>query len=127
MSGVVTQVDEDGVCGRGVTGLVWARTTSDSVPSSSEPQRLGAVLSDLVDRYGYRERLDAARAVEAWPTVAGPAIAGVTEQVWMRHGALHVKVRSAAWRHQLGFQRAAWRARMNEHLGREVVDEVVFR
>ena len=97
------------------------------MPSENQPQRLGTVLSELVDRYGYRERLDAARAVEAWPEVVGEAIAGVTEQVWMRHGQLHVKVRSAAWRHQLQFQRAAWRDRMNEHLGAAVVDEVVFR
>ena len=95
--------------------------------TSNQPQRLGAVLADLVERYGYRERLDAARAVEAWPVLAGEAIAGVTEQVWMRDGVLHVKVRSAAWRHQLQFQRAAWRERLNTHLGREVVDEVVFR
>lgn len=97
------------------------------MPTSNQPQSLGSVLSELVDRYGYRERLDAARAVEAWPEVVGASVAGVTEQVWMRHGTLHVKVRSAAWRHQLQFQREAWRQRMNEHLGREVVDEVVFR
>ena len=97
------------------------------MPSSTQPQPLGAVLAELVDRYGYRERLDAARAVEAWPEVVGEAIAGVTEQVWMRHGALHVKIRSSAWRHQLQFQREAWRDRMNAHLGGQVVDEVVFR
>lgn len=97
------------------------------MPAHDGPQRLGDVLSALVERYGYRERLDAARAVEAWPQLAGEAVAGVTEQVWMRHGTLYVKVRSAAWRHQLQFQRDAWRARLNEHLGREVVDEVVFR
>ncbi len=97
------------------------------MPSTNQPQSLGAVLSDLVERYGYRERLDAARAVEAWPEVAGEAVAKVTEQVWMRDGVLHVKIRSAAWRHQLQFQRSAWRERMNEHLGREVVDEVAFR
>ena len=95
--------------------------------SKNQPQPLGAVLSDLVDRYGYRERFDAARAVEAWPILAGEAIAGVTEQVWMRHGTLYVKVRSAPWRQQLQFQREAWRVRMNEPLGREVVDEVLFR
>lgn len=97
------------------------------MPSQNQPQPLGSVLADLVERYGYRERLDAARAVEAWPEVVGEAIANVTDQVWMRNGVLHVKVRSAAWRHQLQFQRAEWRARMNEHLGREVVDEVAFR
>ncbi len=97
------------------------------MPAKNQPQPLGAVLSDLVDRYGYRERFDAARAVEAWPVVVGEAIAGVTEQVWMRHGVLHVKIQSAAWRHQLQFQRQAWRDRLNEHLGGSVVDEVVFR
>ncbi|MGB3541353.1 DUF721 domain-containing protein [Rubrivirga sp.] len=97
------------------------------MPAKKQPQPLGSVLSDLVDRYGYRERFDAARAVEAWPVVVGEAIANVSEQVWMRHGVLHVKVRSAAWRHQLQFQREAWRDRMNEHLGGSVVDEVVFR
>ena len=97
------------------------------VPARNQPQPLGAVLSDLVDRYGYRERFDAARAVEAWPVVVGEAIEGVTEQVWMRHGVLHVKIRSAAWRHQLQFQREAWRNRLNEHLGGGVVDDVVFR
>ncbi|WP_412069256.1 DUF721 domain-containing protein [Rubrivirga sp. IMCC43871] len=95
--------------------------------STNQPQRLGTVLADLVERYGYRERLDAARAVEAWPTVVGEDIAKQTEQIWMRHGTLHVKVRSAPWRHQLQFQREAWRDRMNEHLGGVVVDEVVFR
>lgn len=97
------------------------------MPPSNSPQRLGDVLSALVERYGYRDRFDAARAVEAWPRLAGEAVAGVTEQVWMRHGTLYVKVRSAAWRHQLQFQRDAWRVRLNEHLGRAVVDEVVFR
>ena len=97
------------------------------MPSSNQPRSLGAVLSDLVERYGYRERLDAARAVEAWPVLAGEGITAVTEQVWMRDGVLHVKIRSAAWRHQLQFQRAQWRDRLNAHLGGEVVDEVVFR
>ena len=97
------------------------------MPESHAPQPLRAVLAEIVERYGYRERLDAARAVEAWPSVAGEAIAAQTEQVWMRHGVLHVKVRSAAWRHHLTLQRAAWRDRMNEHLGRAVVDEVAFR
>ena len=103
------------------------RLLPDPVPSDRQPQPLGAVLRDLVDQYGYRERFDAARAVEAWPEVVGDAIAGQTEQVWMRHGVLNVKVRSAAWRHQLRFQREAWRDRMNAHLGAAVVDEVAFR
>ena len=97
------------------------------MPASNDPQPLGAVLAELVERYGYRDRFDAARAVEAWPAVAGEAIAARTEQVWMRHGALHVKVDSAVWRQHLQLQRAAWRERLNDYLGGGVVDEVQFR
>lgn len=93
----------------------------------NNPQPLGSVLRDVIERFGYREKIDAARAVEAWPDLAGPTIAGVTESVWMKDGRLFVKVRSAAWRHQLHLQREGWRRRLNERLGREVVDEVVFR
>lgn len=93
----------------------------------SSPQPLSSVLAAFVDRAGMRERIDAERAVEAWGALAGPAVAGVTEQVWMREGVLNVKVRSAAWRHQLTFQRDGWRDRLNTHLGRAVVREVAFR
>ena len=98
---------------------------------SHTPQRLGAVLSDLFQQAGLRDRLDAARAVEAWPTLAGPAIAAVTAEVWMRDGVFVVRLLSAAWRHQLQFQREAWRDRLNAFLveggGRAVVTEVSFR
>ena len=94
---------------------------------SNPPQRLGAVLGELIDRLGYRDKMDQARAVDAWPKLAGPAIEQVTESVWVRDGRLFVKIRSAAWRHQLHLQRESWRGRINEHIGREVVDEVVFR
>lgn len=94
---------------------------------ANSPQALGDVLRTLIDQLGYREGIDAARAVEAWPELAGPTVMGVTEKVWMRNGQLFVKVRSAAWRHQLHLQREGWRGRLNEHLGREVVDEIIFR
>lgn len=94
---------------------------------SNAPRPLSAILNELVDRLGYREGIDAARAVEAWPELAGPTVAQVTESIWMRDGRLFIKVRSAAWRHQLHLQREGWRRRLNEHLGREVVDEIIFR
>lgn len=99
--------------------------------SSSTPQRLGSVLSDLFANSGLRERLDAARAVEAWPELAGPAIAAVTAEVWMRDGVFVVRLLSAPWRHQLQFQREAWRHRINTFLvdggGKAIVREVSFR
>lgn len=96
------------------------------MPFNDHPRPLGAVLEELFDRLGYRRPMDEARAVDAWPRVAGAAVAGVTERAWMRDGRLFVKVRSAPWRHQLHLQREGWRHRLNQHLGRDIVEEVVF-
>lgn len=93
----------------------------------AQPQRIGAVLEEVIDRYGYREKIDAVRAVEAWAFLAGPPINRVTEKVWVRSRRLFVQLSSAAWRHQLHMQRRDWCQRLNTELGAEVIDEIVFR
>jgi predicted nucleic acid-binding Zn ribbon protein len=93
----------------------------------SGAQRLGAVISEIIDRYGYRDQIDAVRAVETWAYLAGPQINRVTEKVWVKSGKLVVELNSAAWRQQLHMQRGDWCERLNAELGAEVIDEIVFR
>ena len=94
---------------------------------SNQPQPLGALLRDLIDRLGYRDKIDAVRAVEAWAHLAGPQINGLTNRVWVSGRTLFVQIRSAPWRHQLHLQRRQWRERLNHELGHDVIDEIVFR
>ena len=65
--------------------------------------------------------------VDAWGIVAGPQVVAVTDTVWVRGGKLFVKVTSSTWRHELHLQRLQWRVKLNEHLGGDFVDEVIFR
>lgn len=94
---------------------------------SNQPQPLGALLRDLIDRLGYRDKIDAVRAVEAWAHLAGPQINGLTNRVWVKDRTLFVQIRSAPWRHQLHLQRRQWCERLNHRLGHDVIDEIVFR
>jgi predicted nucleic acid-binding Zn ribbon protein len=93
----------------------------------AQPQRIGSVLKDVIDRYGYREKIDAVRAVEAWAYLAGPPINKVTEKVWVKSRKLFVQLSSAAWRQQLHMQRGDWCRRLNAELEGEVIDEIIFR
>ena len=93
---------------------------------SSNPQPLGEVLRDLIDRLGLRRKMDEARVVEAWAMVAGVTINGVTDKAWVKGGRLYVRITSAAWRHELHLRRQAWRTRLNQHLGDDLVQEIVF-
>lgn len=93
----------------------------------SSARRLGDVLGALLDESPFRERADAVRVMEAWPEVVGGQIAGMTEVQRFRAGTLFVEVDSAPWRQALHLQRGQWRSKLNEHLGKSLVDEVVFR
>jgi len=95
--------------------------------STNRPQSLGKVLQRVIDRLGMREKIDEARVVEAWAVVAGDRVNGVTESAWMKGDTLFVKISSAAWRQELHMNREAWRERLNEHLGRAIVGEILFR
>lgn len=97
------------------------------MPSREGPQSLGDVLQSVIDRLGLRRRINEARVIEAWATLAGPQINGVTNSVWMKGATLFVKVRSAAWRQELHLRRREWRRRLNGELGEEIVEEIVFR
>jgi len=91
-----------------------------------KPQPLGEVLQELIDQLGLRRKIDEARVVEAWATIAGTTINGVTDKAWVKNGTLYIRVTSAAWRHELHLRRQAWRTRLNHHLDEELVREIVF-
>lgn len=91
------------------------------------PQRLGDVLQSFIDRMGLRKKIDQVRVVETWAALAGPQINGVTDAAWVKGGTLYVKIRSAAWRHELHLHRQVWRDRLNYELGADLVREILFR
>ena len=95
--------------------------------SPQQPVALSSVLSAFIADRGIKPKMDAARAVEGWATVAGPRICAVTESARLRGDVLTVRLTSAAWRHTLHMQRSAWRDRLNDHLGEAVVNDIVFR
>lgn len=94
---------------------------------SNRPQPLGEVLEDVIEQLGLQGKMDEARVIETWATLAGPDINGVTDSVWMKGATLYVKITSAPWRQELHMNRRQWRERLNEELEADLVDEIVFR
>lgn len=90
-------------------------------------QRLGKVLNKLVAEWGWEQRLDEARAVEAWRELAGDHVNKHTRKVYFKRGRLHVFITSSVWRHQLHMQRSQWVKRLNDELGKDVISEIVYR
>lgn len=97
------------------------------MPGSERPRKLGDVLEALVERLGIRRELDHAEIIETWAALAGPEINNVTESAWLRGRKLFVKITSPARRQQLHLNRSQWKLRLNEALGGDVIEEILFR
>ncbi len=91
-----------------------------------EAKRLGELIREYLRQEGLETPLNEHRAVEAWPEVAGPAIAKMTTKVEMRNSSLHIKVKSPALRQDLTMQRTLLARRLNEKVGAQVVEQIVF-
>ena len=97
------------------------------MPSSDRPRPLGDVIKEVIDQLDVQGKIDEARVVETWATLAGEQINGVTESVWMKGSTLYVKITSAAWRQELHMNRRQWREQLNGAFDTDPVDEIVFR
>ena len=90
-------------------------------------QHLGAVLDKLVDEQGLQAKFDEVKAIHAWNRLAGKSIGAVTTNVTVRNGRLYVELNSSTWRQELHLERQAWCERLNWKLGKQIIEEIVFR
>lgn len=66
------------------------------------------------------------RLIEAWPEVAGPAVARYTKSVTIKNQTLCVSLTAPALRADLSMQRQILTARLNAHVGAQVISDIRF-
>ena len=87
-----------------------------------EPEKVGGLVGDLLQRLGLAERLSRQSAVTVWPEIAGPKIAEESVAVRIDGDTLVVKVHKAAWRQQLTFLKSELLAKLESKIGKGVTD-----
>jgi predicted nucleic acid-binding Zn ribbon protein len=88
------------------------------------PQKVGGVLETVVSRLGLRRDLDDYRIFEAWERVVGEQIARNAQPVRLDARRLVINVKSAVWMQELALLREDIRQRINEWMGRELVQDL---
>lgn len=88
------------------------------------------LLKDVLLRYLREEGLETPlheyRAVAAWPQVAGPVIARLTGDVSFRQGTLYIKILRPALRQDLMMGRTQLVRKVNDTVGAQIVQNIVF-
>ena len=88
------------------------------------------IIKDLILRnlrqQGLETPLLQKRLVEAWPIVAGEAIARYTLNTYILNQTLYVKLSAPALRADLSMRRSEYVKRLNEHVGSQVIADIKF-
>ena len=94
-------------------------------------KRREQLLGDVVRRYlrsqGLETPLLQKRLIDAWPVVAGAAVAHYTTQVTINNQTLMVALCSPALRADLSMRRQELVAKLNAHVGAQIICDIRFR
>lgn len=83
-------------------------------------------IKQMLKVYRIDRKFDETALIAAWPELIGSAIANRTTQLYIRDKKLYVKVESAVIKHELMLMRRQILGRMNEHVGKVIVEELVL-
>lgn len=66
------------------------------------------------------------RLVDAWPVVAGPAVARYTREAFIQNQTLVVHLTMPALRTELSMRRTEYVKKLNEQVGEQVISDIRF-
>lgn len=92
-----------------------------------EPESIGDVLRQTLERQGMSNRLLEVKAIALWPQIVGDEIASLTARPSVTNGVMTVHVHTAPLRQELNMSRSGLIRIINDLLGKEVITQLFFR
>lgn len=94
--------------------------------SQKKPQKLAEVLSLVLKKQKIPFHFEDQVLRRLWDQAVGPQIAAQTAPEYIKKGALHVKVATSVWMHQLQFMKEEIINKFNQLSGRDPIEALVF-
>jgi predicted nucleic acid-binding Zn ribbon protein len=81
----------------------------------------------MLRSYGLGPKLDEVKLIKVWEEVVGPMIAKHSRNIYFREGTLHVELDSAPLKQELSFAKSKLTEKLNEKMGRNLVQNIVIK
>ncbi len=98
----------------------------DARGGERQPEPVGGVLAELLDRMGIRERVERSATAARWERVAGPHIARITRLGGIQGRTVFIEVNGAAWLTELNMMRRELLGRLNGDRARGRLERIKF-
>ena len=93
----------------------------------SNTQPLSELLREYIQELRIGHKLKEVDVIGAWEPLLGKTIARYTRSLRIANRVLYVEISSAVVKNELIMMRGEICRKLNEHVGEEVIDRIVFR
>ena len=93
----------------------------------NDAESVGMLIRKFLRQEGLETPLNEKRLMDAWAEVMGPAVASWSKAQFIKNQVLYVEVTSAPLRQQLMMGRQQLVNRLNQHVGAQVISNIIFR
>lgn len=90
-------------------------------------EKLNNVIYQYLRENGLETPLNEFRATQAWSNIVGPAISKYTTDIKIFNQTMFVSISSSVVRNELLMKRTTLIKRVNDHVGAQVITQIVFK
>ena len=90
-------------------------------------EQIGDIIRKFFRQNGLESPLNEYRLVEAWKDVVGPTITRYTSNLYIKNQILYVHLSSSVLRQELMMGRDMLVRNLNNHVGAQVIVNIIFR
>ncbi len=89
-------------------------------------QPLKDVIGDLLKEYNLEDKLNRTKLTASWEKVMGLSVSHRTQEIFVGRKTLYIKLTSAPLREELLYHKDKIIQSLNEEVGAEVINDIVF-
>ena len=92
----------------------------------SNTEQIGDVVQQFLRLNGIETPYNQYRLIAAWPIVMGELVQRYTGNIFIKNQNLHVQITSPAIKQNLLMEHRSLARRLNEHVGAQVIEDIIF-
>lgn len=92
----------------------------------SDEKPIKQLIDKLLRAYGYQDQLDEIKLLKLFEEAVGVMYMKHTQKVYFKANKLYVKLDSAALKQELSYSKEAIMHKLNQHMGKKIVQEIII-
>jgi predicted nucleic acid-binding Zn ribbon protein len=92
-----------------------------------ETQKISDIIKEVTRNTDLGAKLQETRLMESWGQLLGPMIMNSTRKIFISNRILFVYIESPVIRHELFMMRTRLQEALNQNVGENVIDNIIFR